>query len=238
MQAISGSPHRPFQFGLRELLIWVTLAAIALSIFTTWNQAIGLWFVAYALAFRCPRTHVRNTQPVKSRRIALRKSFWRVVWFALPLAACLNLVTFCETYRTTWVGTDGDCYCIGWPILFRVDGYGYAGRYLHYNFIGLQVDLAVCVGITAATGLALRDGGRRLATTTVRFLRGRQPDTASPLRPGKDILTCNVSRAGKRLGNKGVGSLWFDKPASRESGSFQRCSREKVTGRARLPVSV
>jgi hypothetical protein len=173
MQAISMSPRRPFQFGLRELLIWFTLAAIALSIFTAWNQAIGLWLVAYALAFRCLRAHVRKSLPVTSRRIATRKQFWRVVAFILPLAACLNLVTFCQTYRTTWVGTDGDCYCIGWPVLFRIDGYGFAGRYLYYDLIGLQVDLAVCAGITAATGLALKDGGRRLAATTARFFRGR-----------------------------------------------------------------
>ena len=128
MKGMNVVPRRAFQFGLRKLFVWVTLVAIALSVLTTWGRAIGLWLVAYALSCRCLRTYVQHTSPVKSRRVVMRKHFWRVVWFTLPIAACANLVTYCETYRIKWLGTDGDCRCIGWPIPFRVEGYGYVGH--------------------------------------------------------------------------------------------------------------
>ena len=56
-------------------------------------------------------------------------------------------------------------------------GYVVSGRdhqlELSYDPIGLLIDIGACIAIAMATGLVLRGGGRRLATTTARLLRGR-----------------------------------------------------------------
>jgi len=124
--------------------------------------------VLYAISFRLLRAYVRSIAPVASRRALFRKRFWRVVWLALPVAVCVNLVTFCDTYGA--IGGDG-YERIGWPITFlQHGGFSYEVR---FSFIALTLDVASSISMAVATALALRDGGRRLAATTARFLRGR-----------------------------------------------------------------
>ena len=64
-----------------------------------------------------------------------------------------------------------DFIAIGWPFVFRASGGEFQGPF--YDFTALYIDIAACAGIAMLTGLALKDGGRRVSTTMARFLRGR-----------------------------------------------------------------
>lgn len=174
---------RPLRSALGELLLWIALLGIASAVRILWGTgSIGVWLVLYAGSFRVLRAYARRISPETSRRATLRKRFWRIVWLALPVAACVNFVTFFDTLRAY----AGDGYeGIGWPIPFLERG-GFAYE-VRRSFAALAIDLASCIGIAVGTSLALRDGGRWAVTATTRFLCGRVKATQN--RPhGEGIL--------------------------------------------------
>ena len=199
MKGINVVPCRAFQFGLRKLFVWVTLVAIRFRYLPRGDGRSDCGWWPMRSSFRCLRTYVQHTSPVKSRWVVMRKHFWRVVWFTLPIAACANLVTYCETYRIKWLGTDGDCRCIGWPIPFRVEGYGYVGHDSVLRFHRLA---------SRPRSLRLDRGGDGTGTerwrTTACHHDGPLPsraesDTASPARPGTDLMTGGCSGTATEL---------------------------------------
>ncbi len=159
---------QPLQYGLRELFIWITSVAVAFSIFMTWRQAIVIWLVFYALNCRMLRAYVRRIPDSASRRAAFCKRFWRVAWLILPVSLCLDFVILADTYRN--YGMDG-YEGVGWPAPFMERG-GFS-YHEHHSVPALTLDVAASLAIAVATGLALRDGGRRLSTVVARFFRGR-----------------------------------------------------------------
>lgn len=161
--------NRPLQFSLAELILWFTLLTIALSV-RMWlgHGSVLAWLVLYALYCRFLRAYARRISPAASRQATFRKRFWRVALLALPFALCTNAIAFCDTFRA-YVG---DAYeCLGWPIPFLERG-GFAYE-VRSNPTALAIDLISSLTIAAATALALRDGGRRVTATIVRFLSGR-----------------------------------------------------------------